>query len=154
GRSIRGACATVCGDQPDSARRYVFVSLNAARLQGLRHLCTFESVGSWYGSDQRHRKQKQMSRGATAMASNPAADYDALLRPLLGKTPDFPAKFLARLQTAKLTFGDRVHCPFLRPFFLSPEDEQRVRNVAETIADLGERVVKAALEDASLLAQL
>jgi len=95
-----------------------------------------------------------MTRGATAMASDPAGEWHELLRPLLAKTPDFPAKFLAKLRTAKLTFGDRVHCPFLRPFFLSPEDEQRVRVVAETIADLGERVVKAALEDASILAQL
>src|SRR5207253_1346471 len=47
----------------------------------------------------------------------------------------------------------RVHCPFLRPFFLSPEDEQRVRNVAETMAELGERVATAALGDAELLGQ-
>ena len=86
--------------------------------------------------------------------SNPAEDWDELLRPALAKSPDFPEKFLARLRTAKLTFGDRVHCPFLRPFFLSPEDEQRVRVVAETIADLGERVVTAALKEPSLLAQL
>jgi hypothetical protein len=95
-----------------------------------------------------------MTRGATAMASDPAGDWHELLRPLLAKSPEFPGKFLARLRTAKLTFGDRVHCPFVRPFFLSPEDEQRVRVVAETIADLGERVVHAALQDASLLAQL
>jgi uncharacterized circularly permuted ATP-grasp superfamily protein len=58
------------------------------------------------------------------------------------------------MRKAKLTFGDRVHCPFLRPFFLSPEDETRVRTVAETIAELGERVVTAALNDKHLLAQL
>jgi uncharacterized circularly permuted ATP-grasp superfamily protein len=46
-----------------------------------------------------------------------------------------------------------VHCPFLRPFFLSPEDEQRVRIVAETMAVLGERVANAALKDAALLRQ-
>jgi uncharacterized circularly permuted ATP-grasp superfamily protein len=46
-----------------------------------------------------------------------------------------------------------VHCPFLRPFFLSPEDEQRVRIVAETMAELGERVANAALKDAALLRQ-
>ena len=28
-----------------------------------------------------------------------------------------------RCATRKLTFGDRVHCPFLRPFFLTEEDE-------------------------------
>jgi hypothetical protein len=95
-----------------------------------------------------------MSGAATAMAFDPAKTWDDLLRPMLDKSPDFPAKFVERLRVAKLTFGERVHCPFLRPFFLSPEDEQRVRVVAETIADLGERVVNAALQDASLLAQL
>ena len=59
-----------------------------------------------------------------------------------------------RLRRSKLTFGDRVHCPFLRPFFLSPEDEERVRTVAETIADIGERIVLAALDDKHLFAQL
>jgi uncharacterized circularly permuted ATP-grasp superfamily protein len=46
-----------------------------------------------------------------------------------------------------------VHCPFLRPFFLSPQDEERVRRVAETIADVAERVTMAALEDNSLFRQ-
>jgi len=90
----------------------------------------------------------------TLVASNPAEYWHELLRPVLDKSPDFPEVFFARLRAAKLTFGDRVHCPFLRPFFLSPEDEKRVRAVAETVADLGERVVTAALQDASLLAQL
>ncbi len=89
-----------------------------------------------------------------AMASNPAEYWHELLRPVLDKSPDFTEVFFARLRAAKLTFGERVHCPFLRPFFLSPEDEQRVRVVAETVAALGERVVTAALQDASLLAQL
>ena len=90
----------------------------------------------------------------SAMAQNPTDYWNDLLRPALAKSPDFSSEFLARLQNSKLTFGDRVHCPFLRPFFLSLEDEQRVRVVAETIADLGERVVSAALGDAGLFAQL
>jgi uncharacterized circularly permuted ATP-grasp superfamily protein len=65
-----------------------------------------------------------------------------------------PGELFKRMRKAKLTFGDRVHCPFLRPFFLSPEDETRVRTVAETIADLGERVASAALDDKDLFAQL
>jgi hypothetical protein len=89
-----------------------------------------------------------------ALAPNPAEQWHELLRPLLAESPDFADAFFARLRGAKLTFGDRVHCPFLRPFFLSPEDEQRVRVVAETIAALGERVASAALQDPGLLAQL
>lgn len=58
------------------------------------------------------------------------------------------------MRAERLTFGDRVHCPFLRPFFLTTDDEHRVRGVAETIAQLGERVVKQALVDPPLLAQV
>jgi hypothetical protein len=84
----------------------------------------------------------------------PAQHWREALLPVLGSSPGFADKFLARLRDANLTFGNRVHCPFLRPFFLSAEDEQRVRIVAEAIAALGERVAAAALEDPGLLAQL
>ena len=87
-------------------------------------------------------------------ASKVAEHWREALLPTLGNSQRFTEQFFERLRAAKLTFGDRVHCPFLRPFFLSPEDEQRVRLVAETIAALGERVVAAALEDRALFAQL
>jgi len=58
------------------------------------------------------------------------------------------------LCAARLTFGHRIHCPFLRPFFLSEEDEHRVRVVAEAIATLSERVAARAPESRELLAQL
>jgi hypothetical protein len=67
--------------------------------------------------------------------------------------PALPEVLFKRMRKARLTFGNRVHCPFLRPFFLSPEDEERVRNVAETIAELGERVAAVALEDKNLFVQ-
>ncbi len=57
------------------------------------------------------------------------------------------------MRAARLTFGDRVHCPFLRPFFLDEAEEQHVRTVSETLARLGERIVQASLESAPLLAQ-
>ncbi len=57
------------------------------------------------------------------------------------------------MRAAKLTFGDRVHCPFLRPFFISESDEARSAGVTEMIAALGERVIPAALADGGLLAQ-
>jgi uncharacterized circularly permuted ATP-grasp superfamily protein len=79
--------------------------------------------------------------------------WDKALKAELRNSPHFTDKFYERLRGAKLTFGNRVHCPFLRPFFLSPEDEQRVRVVAETMVELGERVASAALGDPSLLAQ-
>ncbi len=84
---------------------------------------------------------------------DPVEYWDELLRPLLKKSPDLAKHFLERVRAAKLTFGKRVHCPFLRPVFLSPQDEERVRRVAEIIAAIAERVTTAALQDTSLLAQ-
>jgi hypothetical protein len=81
-------------------------------------------------------------------------DWHAILKSTLLRVPVLPEDLFQRMRNAKLTFGDRVHCPFLRPFFLSPEEEARVRTVAETIADLGERIVTAALDDKHLFAQL
>jgi len=101
-----------------------------------------------------------MSGGAASTnpvntVSSPAAElWHKLLKQELGKSPKFTEEFYEQLRAAKLTFGNRVHCPFLRPFFLSPEDEQRVRVVAEKMAEFGERVANAALEDAALLRQL
>jgi uncharacterized circularly permuted ATP-grasp superfamily protein len=86
-------------------------------------------------------------------AKDPAERWNALLKPHLAKSREFTERFYSRLRAEKLTFGNRVHCPFLRPFFLSPEDETRVRSVAEKMAELGERVAVAALDDAGLFKQ-
>jgi len=94
-----------------------------------------------------------VSTKAAPRSVDPIAAWNDLLQLALAKSPKFPAKFLAELRDAKMTFGDRVHCPFLRPFFLSQAEEQLVREVAETVADLGERVTAAALEDKTLFAQ-
>jgi hypothetical protein len=87
------------------------------------------------------------------LGSKPAEHWREALLPTLANSPGFADQFFETLRKSKLTFGDRVHCPFLRPFFLSPEEERHVRSVAETIAALGERVVAAALEDRALFAQ-
>ena len=89
----------------------------------------------------------------SALHPSPADDWHDLLKATLLRTPGLPEDLFKKMRRAKLTFGDRVHCPFLRPFFLSPEDESHVRTVAETIAELGERVAAAALDDKHLLAQ-
>jgi uncharacterized circularly permuted ATP-grasp superfamily protein len=92
----------------------------------------------------------QTSRTPTSAAEV----WNGLLRPDVELTPAFCANLNARMRANRLTFGDRVHCPFLRPLFVTEHDEQRVRIVAETIARLGELVVKQALDDPGLLAQL
>jgi uncharacterized circularly permuted ATP-grasp superfamily protein len=50
----------------------------------------------------------------------------------------------AVMRERKLRFGDRVICPFLRPFFLDAADEARVRGVSEMLWMLGERVAQLA----------
>jgi hypothetical protein len=83
-----------------------------------------------------------------------AKHWHQLLAEQLLATPKLTEQFYERLRESKLTFGDRVHCPFLRPFFLSEDDEKRVRPAAEKIAEFGERVANRALEDQALLGQL
>jgi hypothetical protein len=82
------------------------------------------------------------------------AAWHALLRPEVELSRRFTGELAAAMRAGKLTFGDRVHCPFLRPFFLSQHDEARMRAAAETIAALGERVVRVALESPAVFAQL
>jgi hypothetical protein len=94
-----------------------------------------------------------MTSRTSASGQDPVESWNELLRPALKESPGFPKKFLKDLESAKLTFGNRVHCPFLRPFFLSPEDEARVRHATEILARAGERVASLALEDNSLFAQ-
>lgn len=64
-------------------------------------------------------------------------------------SPAFCRRFTADLREARLSFGDRIHCPFLRPFFLDEADVGLLRAVGETIARMGERV--AAATDAAVL---
>jgi hypothetical protein len=59
-----------------------------------------------------------------------------------------------RMRERRLRFGDRIICPFLRPFFLDAADEPRVRHVAETLWTLGERVARVALGSPEMLRQL
>ncbi len=85
--------------------------------------------------------------------TTPADAWHALLRPEVELSEPFCRELTGRMRAARLTFGDRVHCPFLRPFFLSEDDEVRVRRVAEAIARLGERVATRAIDHPDLFEQ-
>jgi hypothetical protein len=54
---------------------------------------------------------------------------------LLGAEDPAPlcATLADRMRERRLRFGDRIICPFLRPFFLDVADEPRVRHVVETL---------------------
>jgi uncharacterized circularly permuted ATP-grasp superfamily protein len=93
-------------------------------------------------------------RTPSAAPVSPAEVWHSLLRPDVELTPAFFEKLVARMAAAKLTFGGRALCPFLRPFFLSEEDEQHIRSVTEAIALIGERFVAAAMDSPGLLAQV
>ena len=93
------------------------------------------------------------AQNARAVEPEPSKQWDEALGPVLKNTPGFTKIFLDQLRRERLTFGKRVHCPFLRPFFLSRADEERVRRVAETVAALAERVTATALKDNSLFTQ-
>lgn len=64
--------------------------------------------------------------------------------------PELCARIAAAQRERRLRFGDRVLCPFLRPFFLDEADEARVARVVETLWMLGERVARLAIERAPL----
>jgi uncharacterized circularly permuted ATP-grasp superfamily protein len=64
------------------------------------------------------------------------------------------ARLTGRMRERRLRFGDRVICPFLRPFFLDAADEPRVARVVETLWALGERVADAAMASPTMLRQL
>jgi hypothetical protein len=91
------------------------------------------------------------SRAGPDAPPSPAEVWDALVRPDVEGTADYWAGVSARMRDARLTFGGRPLCPFLRPFFVDAADEARVRTVAETIAAIGERVVAAASAHPELL---
>lgn len=57
-----------------------------------------------------------------------------------------------RMRDARLVFGGRLSCPFLRPLFMGADDEARQRQACEVIAALGERIIREAMADDSLLA--
>jgi len=59
-----------------------------------------------------------------------------------------------RMRAKRLTFGGRLLCPFLRPFFLDAADERRVRATVETLWTVGERVAAAAIADPTLVDDL
>src|SRR4029453_14902539 len=80
--------------------------------------------------------------------------WHSLLRPDVERGRRYWEEFAGSMRSRKLTFGDRVHCPFLRPFFLTAEDEGRIRVAGEASAAVGERVARVAMESPRLFQAL
>jgi uncharacterized circularly permuted ATP-grasp superfamily protein len=85
------------------------------------------------------------------VVATPADAWHALLRPEVELQPAYWEDVAARMRAARLTFGDRLHCPFLRPLFLDPADVARVARVGEVLWHVGERVAAAALWQPALM---
>lgn len=80
----------------------------------------------------------------------PVDAWHELVRTSGADSPEACDSLAAAMRARRLTFGDRIHCPFLRPFFLSAADEARIRNASETLAALGERVARLAIDSPRL----
>ena len=89
---------------------------------------------------------------STMVNPDPIAFWHALVRDeadaeLCGALAD-------RMRAERLTFGGRLLCPFLRPFFLDAADETRVIDAAEALWRLGEQLAAAAPGDPDLMRAL
>ena len=67
-------------------------------------------------------------------------DYDRLLTDEKAHLQELQAHLADRLRAAKLTFGGRPLCPFLRPNFVSPAAYEQIRGVCRHIFQAVERV--------------
>src|SRR3954447_18636865 len=88
----------------------------------------------------------------STLATDPIARWHALVEDADGGATC--TALAARMRERHLTVGGRLLCPFLRPFFLTDEDERRVVHAAELLWTLGERVAAAAFERADVLGEL
>ena len=67
------------------------------------------------------------------VALRAADDYHRLLRDERGLVEELEAHFFDKMRAAKLTFGGRVLCPYLRPNFVSPADYEEIRGACRAI---------------------
>src|SRR5260221_13035058 len=74
-------------------------------------------------------------------SADPIEAWHALVRQ--GTDANLCAGLAARMRERHLTFGGRLVCPFLRPFFFEPADAGRIKGAAETLWRLGERLARA-----------
>jgi uncharacterized circularly permuted ATP-grasp superfamily protein len=81
--------------------------------------------------------------------TNPIQQWDDVLR---GEDVSALCGHLAdEMRGRRLTFGGRLLCPFLRPFFIDAADEARVKEAVETLWTLGERIASTAIGMPALL---
>ena len=75
----------------------------------------------------------QRSCLADVSTANAIAAWNALLQDV--DAAELCASLAGQMRARRLRFGDRVLCPFLRPFFLEADDEARVRSRRRAVVD-------------------
>jgi hypothetical protein len=73
------------------------------------------------------------STPADDVARRAAEDWHALLAAERGLVAELESQFFDKMRAARLTFGGRVLCPFLRPNFVSPAAYEQIRGVCRAI---------------------
>jgi hypothetical protein len=68
-----------------------------------------------------------------AIGQRAADDYHRLLRDETALVEEMEGRLFDRMRAARLTFGGRVLCPFVRPSFIAPTDYADVRAVCRQI---------------------
>ena len=90
------------------------------------------------------------------MAGLPMSDPIQTWTSLLGRAANSPRRAgtstRSACTSARLVFGGRLSCPFLRPLFMDVADEARQHAACEVVARVGERIIRDAMQDESLLA--
>jgi len=84
--------------------------------------------------------------------SNPIEAWMSLLGHSGELTEPYWLAHAQRMRDARLIFGGRLSCPFLRPLFMDVRDEARQRAACEVVAAIGERIIGEAMADEALLA--
>ena len=74
------------------------------------------------------------------LAGRAADDYHAMLRDEKALFQELESHFFDRMREAKLTFGGRVLCPFIRPKFVDPGVYEQIRGVCRGIFRAIEKV--------------
>ena len=69
-------------------------------------------------------------------------------------TPAYAEALTTELRARHLHFGDRIHCPFLRPFFLDDDELALVTRVSEAIAAIPGAQVHATAPSGKLVVTL
>ncbi|MEW6368994.1 MAG: circularly permuted type 2 ATP-grasp protein [Acidobacteriota bacterium] len=88
---------------------------------------------------------------AASLTEEVIRDYHAIIARDRTMALDGVAEMQERMRLRGISYGDRVLCPFLRPFFLSRAEYGYVRDVVKSLKPAFDLVVNRALADARWL---